>query len=266
MDCSGYPEPRIYYETQSWWEPVPEVGGQGHIHMGTCWPHGQTVSGTVRIDFLVLMHFQAGTLFKFKVQDDQSLDYNSVVNIPIVYANESIIEHSMFIDTTLQPDGLRQWRMYVYVTHPNGNSQRTKAMYQVNVENVAGEQNEIGPKYGEYGAAGWYHEADGTDWGYQTARVEPEDHPAIGACVSGVWTPEVDMPSFSTEHLVTVDPRFHDGDLGMVVRQGPGAYEGPVSVNTSILTPGWHRLVVHSGLRGGAEENGGAFLLPFRVC
>lgn len=264
--CEGYPEPRIYYETQSWWEPVPVVGGQGHIHMGICWPHGQTVSGLVRLDFRVLMHFQAGTVVRFKVQDDASISYNTDVSIPIEYASESRIEQTVYVDTTQQADGLRQWRIYVFIEHPNGNRQRTKAMYRVDVENVAGDENEIGPTYSEYGGAGWYIEADGTDWGYQTAQVVASSHLPIGACVSGVWTPSV-KTSTATEHLVTVDPRFHDGYLGWIVHSSDvSGYSGPVAIDTANLTSGWHRLVVHSGTRVGEEENGGAFVYPFRVC
>ena len=268
MDCSGYPEPRIFYETQSWWEPLPVVGGQGHIHLGTCWPHRQTVRGTVRLDLRVLLHFQAGTIVQFKVQDDFSANYRSQVSIPIVYADESIVEHTMFIDTSLQPDGLRQWRIYVYVNHPNGNSQRAKAMYQVRVDNVPGSENEVGPQYADYGGSGWYVEAGPptTDWGYQSARIDAGDQPAIGACVPDLWTFDVDMPSTSTEHLVTVDPHFHAGDIGLVLHSGPNAYDGPVTLDTRALTDGWHKLVVHSGKRVEDRENGGAFLIPFLVC
>ena len=205
---------------------------------------------------------------QFKVQDDFSANYRSEVSIPIVYADESIVEHTMFVDTTRQPDGLRQWRIYVYVDHPNGNSQRAKATYQVRVDNVPGTQDEVGPQYADYGGSGWYVEPGPpkTDWGYQTARIDPEDHPAIGACVPELWTFGVDLPSSSTEHLVTVDPRFHHDDPGLVLRSGPGDYDGPVTLDTNALAPGWHRLVVHSGKRIGDRENGGAFLLPFLVC
>jgi hypothetical protein len=263
--CGGYGQTRIYYETQSWWEPIPSVGGQGHIHMGTCWPHGKAVKGNVRLDFNILLHFQVGTIVRLKVQDDMSTDFNTYVLIPVTYANEYVVNRRVWIDTTKMPDGLRQWRIYVYVEHANGNSQRTKAMYRVRVNNIIGKQDEIGPKYSEYGGAGWYKEADGTDWGYQTAEVEPEDHLPQGTCVSGTWTPEIDTSS-ATEHLVTIDPAFHAGNMGLVLEQGTGEFEGDVAVDTTLLAPGWHKLVVHSGTREGEEENGGAFVYPFRVC
>lgn len=266
--CAGYPEPRIYFETQAWWEPVPVIGGQGHIHMGTCWPHGQTVSGNVRLDFVVTFHHEVGTVERFKVQDDFSTDFNTYVSIPIDAATSDVtITRSVTIDTTKMPDGLRQWRIYVYFTHRGGNSQRTKAMYRVNVENVAGDTNEPGPRYSEYGGAGWYVEAeDGTDWGYQVARLDPASFLRIGGCVKGTWHPEVDLDApGTTEYLVTVDPDFHMGDDGHVVASGQ-TFDGTLSFDTTTVANGWHRLVIHTGRRVGTEENGGVFVYPFRVC
>jgi hypothetical protein len=268
--CTGYPEPRIFYETQSWWEPVPGIGGQGHVHLGVCWPHEQTVSGTVRLDLVVILHGNEGTITRFKVQDDASLDFNDFVSIPVdtTTGGDATIVHTMLIDTTKQRDGLRQWRIYAYFQHANGNDQRPKAMYQVRVENVAGTSDDVASAYHEYAGAGWYKEADGTDWGYQTALVKPSSHLAIGSCVMGTWSPVVDTDSTgTTEHMVTVDPKFHAGVQGWIVHASSfDGYDGPVAIDTTMLTDGWHRLVVQSARRVNDEENGGVFVMPFRVC
>jgi hypothetical protein len=270
LTCTGYPEPRIFYETQSWWEPVPGIGGQGHVHLGVCWPHLQTVSGTVRLDLVAILHGNKGTITRFKVQDDFSLDYNDYVSIAIdtTTGGDATVLHTMWIDTTKQPDGLRQWRLYAYFEHANGNSQRPKAMYQVQVENVAGTVDDVGLNYREYAGAGWYKEVDGTDWGYQAALVKPSSHLAIGECVMGTWSPVVDTDAAgTTEHMVTVDPKFHSGIQGWIVHASSfEGYDGPVTIDTTMLTDGWHRLVVQSAKRVGDEENGGVFVLPFRVC
>lgn len=269
--CTGYPEPRIYLETQSWWEPVPGLNTQGHVHMGVCWPDRQVVSGTLRLDIVGLFHLERGKITQFKVQDDLSTDFISAANIAVdsstYTGSDPTVIRTMSIDTTKMPDGLRQLRIYIYFTHPNGNSQRTKAMYRVRVNNVPGTTGEIGPKYSEYGGAGWYKEADGTDWGYQTATLKSGSFPGV-ACVPDIWKPVVDTdPSGTTEHLVTIDPHFHDGDQGRVVHRSTTAgYEGPVVIDTSTLSIGWHKLVIQSARRVGSEENGGVFLLPFRVC
>src|SRR4051794_21487387 len=51
VTCEGYPEKRVYLEAQSWWEAQPGppghpgTGQQGHIHVGTCFPLYQKLSG-----------------------------------------------------------------------------------------------------------------------------------------------------------------------------------------------------------------------------
>lgn len=273
-DCTGYPEPRIWYETQSWWQPVPNADGsawtppeQGHIHMGLCWPHEQVVSGTVTLDVVAQFHNNAGSLTKFKVQDDQSTDFNFTTNQWVSsLGDEQFVSKRLTIDTTQMPDGVRQWRIYVYLTQTDGSQQRTKAMYRVRVDNVPGTEEETGPKYSGYGATGWYVEADGTDWGYQTATIDPADHPSEGECFSGTWNVGVDLDQSGTSgYMVLIDPGIHNGNLGTVVKQGV-QYDGPVSIDTTELTNGWHRLMVESHRTVEAKSNAGVFVLPFRVC
>ncbi|MGH3665156.1 MAG: hypothetical protein ACRDU8_03515 [Egibacteraceae bacterium] len=51
LTCDGYRERRFFFESQAWWQPTVS-GNQdlGHIHVGTCFPHAQTVSGVVNFD------------------------------------------------------------------------------------------------------------------------------------------------------------------------------------------------------------------------
>ena len=141
-------------------------------------------------------------------------------------------------------------------------------MYQLVVENQPGTSDDVASQYHEYAGAGWYKEVDGTDWGYQGALVKPSSHLPIGACVKGTWSPVVDTDSSgTTEHMVTVDPKFHSGVIGQIVHASSfEGYDGPVAIDTTVLADGWHRLVVQSARRVGDEENGGVFVLPFRVC
>ncbi len=43
----GYPEPRVYMESQHWFtSPGKDIDRDSkHTHIGACVPHGQTVSG-----------------------------------------------------------------------------------------------------------------------------------------------------------------------------------------------------------------------------
>jgi hypothetical protein len=265
LNCTGYPEPRVFLETQSWWEPDPTTGKQGHIHQGMCWPLNQTVSGTLCLDWIVVFHDNVGVIRQFKAQDDYSTDFrfSDGRSIDASQADVSILK-TVCIDTKKLPDGLRQIRMYVYLDHPNGNSQRTKAMYPVNVRNG---NSFAATKYTDDGGAGWYVEAGGTDWGYQKSEVDFADIPPMGACLSGLWKLDVELDtSGTTEHLITIDPNFHQGNIGQVVRQGVGEFDGVVAIDTTTLSDGGHNLVLQSGKRNGSKENGGVFKIPFQVC
>lgn len=57
-DCSGWPEPRLYMESQ-WWFTKAGFNvdtSAGHVHSGCCLPYGQTWSGAVTIHVLVQLH------------------------------------------------------------------------------------------------------------------------------------------------------------------------------------------------------------------
>ncbi len=268
VSCTGYPEPRQFFETQAWWEPVPNLEGQGHVHLGMCWPHAQTVSGTLKLDLRVLLHDNRGTLTRVKVQDDYSNDFNFFESTKLDSSQGELTAwRSISIDTTKINDGMRQLRIYAYFSHEGGNEQIARAHYMVDVENG---KTDYAAKYSEYGGSGWYlEEEDGTDWGYQRATLDRSSFLAIGQCVSGTWQPRVKLawssPSAS-EHMVLVDPNIHAGSLGKVIRQGSGGYDGTVSIDTRTLTNGTHKLFVQSGRRVGVEENGGVFVYPFTVC
>ena len=55
LNCTGYPEPRTFMESQSWWEQTAGKSGTeyGHVDVGTCFPFGQTLTGNVNFDVRV---------------------------------------------------------------------------------------------------------------------------------------------------------------------------------------------------------------------
>src|SRR3712207_3980899 len=63
VTCQGYAENRVYLENQSWWEAQPGpadhpgTGKQGHIHVGTCFPLWQRLTGpTLPLDLTLQLH------------------------------------------------------------------------------------------------------------------------------------------------------------------------------------------------------------------
>ncbi len=54
-------------EVHTWWEGDPIPAGQiAHLHAGTCFPLGQTVSGNVAFDVRIVMHDNPGQLYRYE--------------------------------------------------------------------------------------------------------------------------------------------------------------------------------------------------------
>ena len=108
------------------------------------------------------------------------------------------------------------------------------------------------------------------DFGYCEAGFKD---PLPMTPVSGIWTPNVRLVTHSsdasfpvTQHTVTVDPDFHHGMSGTVIRQGAGGFEGPVSIDTRTLSNGVHKLHLRSDCNAGDATNSGVGVIFFKVA
>jgi hypothetical protein len=268
VTCAGYPEPRVFIESQDWWSPIPDLGGLGHVHLGMCFPVGQTVSGLVRFDVRVIFHGNKGRLTLIKMQDDRSTDHykfnpNFVPNTGI----DTTYWHTFTLDTRKMADGIRSFRWYAQLLHANGNPETARANWPLRVENGTADLNSA--SLTQIQGSGWYKEAaNGADWGYQTAFL------TTGiplAPVRGVWQPGVRFscngcPAMSG-YMATVDPNFHAGIQGWIVKQGSGGWGGNLAIDTSRLTNGVHKLVLISLAEGAdpTKQHGGVLAIPFSV-
>lgn len=74
LTCSGYPEPRVFMESQAWWNinniVVPSSVGH-HIHVGMCTPvDGQVVStSTIHFDARIILHDQVRRVTTIRYSD-----------------------------------------------------------------------------------------------------------------------------------------------------------------------------------------------------
>jgi hypothetical protein len=250
LGCSGYAEPRVWVESQDWWSPIPELGGMGHMHMGMCFPAGQSVSGVVPFDVRVVLHHNAGTLVRIKMQDDNSTEH--VVMRPNRAVGDGVYWYTLNIDTRNMPDGLRLFRFYADLEHPNGNTQTARPILPLRVENGTADKNWSDRDH-ELRATAWYKEASPElDWGYVGAVIENySPGPHVGSAtfdakcfVNGEGGGEAQGAPQLASWSVHVDPDFHAGNEGLVVARGTGQLKSTISVATSGLSHGWHRLVV----------------------
>jgi hypothetical protein len=88
---------------------------------------------------------------------------------------------------------------------------------------------------------GWY-----TGASYAIARL---DAGFPTGPVSGLWTIKVrcesDGPPVGS-CLITIDPNFHIDNQGTIIKQVSGAYAGTVTIDTTRLANGQHKLVIRS--------------------
>lgn len=152
--------------------------------------------------------------------------------------------------------------------HANGNTQVARPVIPVYVDN--GGKASGGTNADWLRPTGWYKEDNGPDWGYVHAAIGLDDVPT--GKVSGTWKPKIKVavnggskaPNISG-WSVHVDPNFHDGDSGITVASGKGAFKGAIAVDTSKLSKGSHRLVIRATQDLGDRHHEAVGVIPFEV-
>lgn len=261
VTCSGYAEPRVFLEVHAWWEGEPLAAGQiAHLHAGTCFPLGQTVSGQVPFDVRIVMHDNPGHLYRYETglfTDGNGENSNPVQGLDLHCPTTCEFWVRSVIDTSLANDGWHEVRFKPRVQFSNGEVQLTSSGWPLRTENG---NTEGGFRDGAGGVVGrgWY---DGR--GYQNPVLQTLDGVLPGQVVSGVWQPTVRLDAGSEGLPVTfsaayVDPDFHTNDEdgtggGVVIGTWPGPQRGPITIDTRGLSDGVHTL----GLRVDAGHGDG---------
>lgn len=264
LACTGYPEPRVFIESQAWWRPLGQTGFGEHIHLGTCFPIGQMVRGTLELDLRVMLHDQLPgsrvTLLRAGTESVTLLEQS--IDLRPDASGHATAWYHVGLDTRKVAEGRREFRFTANMSaRPDGKRQFETSGWQTTVDNdpaVAGSnyRSHLGIE-----ARGWYSGAN-----YTNARLDAPPP----ATVSGTWTFNVRLDAGSggtpvTAHSVHVDPDFHAGSAGRVLRSGVGAYRGAVSIDTKTLTNGRHKLVLisHSDIATGRAS--GIQVVTFNV-
>jgi hypothetical protein len=271
VNCTGYAEPRVMLETQDWWvnPGEPLEGMSQHIHLSTCFPLDQTLSGVVPLDMLVQLHMNPGVLTKVDLSVfGNSLDANQVAALPnftCPTAHCNLWYHLDYDTTRIPVDGYLEFRFHARVTSPDGTVGFTSTGWQATIANGQGRpvRNYRTPPHIE--ARGWY---TGTD--YENARITSN---LPTGPVSGLWTFNVKLAKGSggstpTHVLVTVDPRFHDVPVyrGRVIFEQDAAYTGPITIDTTTLSDGPHRLLLRTDSTIASGTGSGVLVVPFQVA
>lgn len=256
--CVGYSEPRVFLEAQDWWTPV--VSGTenfGHIHLGACFPLNQPVSGTTHFDFKVQLHENPGVLQTVRIHLlDGNGQNHQVVSVKV---NETAAQHCpttptqcvwyipVDLPTTVSTtDGYQNYRAAAIVTHPgSGNAKQfAGTAWPLLLNNGGGRPVKSAISATRIAGSNWYQGA---------LYNEAEFLSPLPATVSGVWSPTVATHAGAggivvRHSFVSIDPSFHAVPpyAGQVLIDQPGSYKGAVSIDTTLLTNGLHKLFIRA--------------------
>jgi hypothetical protein len=271
----GCPAGWYQSEGQSWWWQ-PSFGGDPeynarHLHVGGCIPHRTTtLSGTVPFTVTVKMHHNPGKVYYVAVvfkTDSMETSYKvdpgwtcptmdctftHTFNLPMSNFDKAGLQEIRFRASDRQSD--------------LGTEIRASINFQANIAN--GKTVNPIDRQPYLRGKGWY-----SDMLYCEADYRTDLTPIPTAPVSGTWSPvlrQVDHNAGDaplSRHTVRIDPNIHGGYKGLYLVDAPGQREGPLAIDTTQLSNGEHKLMVHSECadsEGGL--NGGVLIVPFTVA
>ena len=236
-------------ESQAWWSKTPIVipsnVGQ-HIHVATCIPT-TAVDGTLVLQVTVTQHNGTGAIKWLRACRESSYcqrwsvslgpcaDCSATYYLPLNVKEwpTGVGELRLTANVSVNGDGLRQFQSTGWPIPVRSTVCSTRC-------NVFWE------------ARGWY-----TSHGYSNARLTT---PVCSGCTIKVRLgPGAD--GLATKLAgVYLDPDFHHGSAGVVVRQWAGPFTGSVTLPT--IAPGPHKLVLLSS----DGFDAGVLAIPFEVA
>jgi hypothetical protein len=298
-DCSTYTDyKRWFFDSQAWWQDKnQDYFMQEHLHLGTCFPHAQTVAGTVPFDAVIKLHNNPGVITWVRVQiylPSSDPNYGAIKKgchgdgivcydpQPPLRCPANVMDCTfnihLDVDTTKFPyDGLQEFRLATNMDMGN-----STVMYQTNGWRA---YLANGKPVKPVGFDSTLESVEGRGWhtgtNYTNARLDnfPKD-----TLVSGIWTFKVRLDKGAdgtpvTEHEILIDPNIHGMSRGVSVPitvkgiaktapyLGSGPFSGSVSIDTRQLTNGVHKLMLRAGSQISAPPgtNSGVIVVPFTV-
>jgi hypothetical protein len=231
---------------------VPEFVG-AHIHTKATVPaDGYPVDGRLEIPVTVTLHDARGstTYFRVGVEDDVIYQRDLVIGP----CHDCSTSFTVSIDLSRVSTGRHEFRLTA--NNPDEDPDRSgdqrmfqSTGYQICVRSCKPTYRHAGP-FVE--ARGWY-----TDVDYQNVRIESD--PALvraGALVDVRFGPGAGGAKTRFAG-VYIDPNFHAGSAGLVVREWSGEYSGSVRIPS--VAPGPHKLVLLSS----DGQNAGVLVVQF---
>ncbi len=266
LGCTGYPQKRTFLESQAWWYQTPGKTGttNGHVHVGTCFPHAQKVAGVVRFDVRVILHHNPGVLTHVNI--GIAGEWGSIRSVALSpnwrCATDTCTRwFRVYVDTRKAArDGRQEFRFRAQVKEPDGKEMIASTGWLAWLNNGKPIQHYRDSWSAE--ARGWY-----TGVGYANAKIASVPMTAL----RGWWSPSLRMTAGSggipvTSYRVVLDPDFHAGNPGTTLRSGTGSFRGVVGIDTRKLRNGKHKLVLIANAAASVgSTNRGLLVVPFTV-
>lgn len=265
----AYPEPRVFVESQAWWNSdgivVPTDVGH-HVHTGTCLPiDGQPAVMPAEINVRSLLHDQEG------MSDRVTIDFEDggpVLSQPLVIGScENCSGWTSFNVTTTG-----RWELRIRTNVPD---EQLAQSGDQRMFNSTGWMVCFGNCTSHTGrptpwtvARGWYDDQPGGLFhGYQniTFKTALRTTPLTSPW-SVTWTAGPGADGLPTVYaLSTVDPDMHNGFIGYVESTCSAGCTRTDVIDPADYSPGVHRLVMVSsdGKNAGVESI--AFIVPGTV-
>ncbi len=294
--CTGYPEPRVPLESQSWWSrdadvdnPQPDdhlTGRDEHAHIRVCLPRNVVVSGTVQLDLDMMVHeTPGGFIRKARIQDrDDTLindDLTTETKPLCAPTGECRYVATYRINTDTLATGRHEFRFHNLMERPDGAQSLATNGWHVCIRSCTPEVSQAVFHPEEEGRGRWFEPApSSTDYGYNNARLRSDLPWSSNGYrpLAGTWCPTIRTMSGAggrpvVRSLIAVDPRFHDytvpghpnGFPGTVILDEPNAINRAVCIDTTKLPDGMHKLYMRADGQAATGKQGGVYVIPFLV-
>lgn len=267
LACTGYPQARVFVEAQTWWLRTPGKTGTdfGHVHLGACLPSEQVVSGTVGLDIRVIMHESHGAKFDriepVAKTDAQETTLGSYTSLRGLTTDTGTVTgwQRIDIDTTRYGlDGRNELRLRAWARTPDGNLMHVSLNSLWDIRNGKAVNPIDRLPFQRF--KGWYSDPVGYCEPRITSKVVP-------APVSGIWSVNVAWVNHAdslpiTRRNASLDADAHAGIPGTVLVDAAGPGSATLSIDTTKLSNGPHRLAlradcdVASGTHAGSTNSG----------
>jgi hypothetical protein len=297
-----YPEKRIYLEHQAWWTPMPGhtmdepfQDRTGHIHVGMCVPLYQTVSGgKLHLDMKWQEHMMQGvngqgapSPLSFIVYIEGLYDGVNLRNIGLWPGNTCTTMQcdgwvSLDWDYSKAPSGWGNFDPFIQEFFADGRELRGLTHWPVNFATSNPPAPEPAPAVlapdAYTGGESWFTQESGGS-AYARAMISRPELSKLWNVDTGQLVPKsgvfhVTVSGEKDGARALIDPKLHNMPpiLGTVVMDNPPATGAPtyksydLSIDTTKLTDGVHRLFVQNIFKRPSGEQSGVIVLPFLVA